>query len=215
MTDDTENSVSDAVSELSEADVQDQKQDGSADGDGQVTEKGAEKESPPAKKKKKKRTAKSYAISFAIKVGVTAVVLWVTFTFFAGIYICHSNSAYPTIRDGEFCLIYRLAKLEQGTMIVYSHGGETHFGRVVAFGGDEVSISNDYVTVNGYGLSENVVYPTPNEGSAIEYPYKVPKDCVFVLNDYRSDLSDSRTFGAIPVKEVKGAVVFTMRTRGI
>lgn len=215
MTDDAENIVSDAVSELSAADVQDTEQDKSVGGDGQKAEISAENASPPAKKKKKKRTAKSYAISFAIKLGVTAIVLWVIFTFFAGIYICHTNSAYPTIRDGEFCLVYRLAKLEQGTMIVYRHGEETKFGRVVAFGGDEVNISNDYVTVNGYGLSENVVYPTPNEGSKIEYPYKVPNDCVFVLNDYRSDLSDSRTFGAIPLEQVKGAVVFTMRTRGI
>jgi signal peptidase I len=38
---------------------------------------------------------------------------------------------------------------------------------------------------------------------------------VFVLNEYRSDLSDSRTFGGIPLEEIQGTVVFTMRMRGI
>jgi signal peptidase I len=59
------------------------------------------------------------------------------------------------------------------------------------------------------------VYPTPTEGSAVSFPYKVPDNCVFVLNEYRSDLSDSRTFGGIPLEKIQGTVVFTMRMRGI
>lgn len=166
-------------------------------------------------KPKKKRTAKSYAISFFIKVFVTLIVLTVVFRFLAGIHICHTNCAYPTIRDGEFCLTYRLAELKQGTMIVYRHDGEVKFGRVIAFGSDKVSIFNDFISVNDYGISENAVYPTSPEGSAISYPYQVPENCVFVLNDFRSDLSDSRTYGGIPLEDVEGAVVFTMRMRGI
>jgi signal peptidase I len=49
----------------------------------------------------------------------------------------------------------------------------------------------------------------------VSFPYKVPDNCVFVLNEYRSDLSDSRTFGGIPLEEIQGTVVFTMRMRGI
>ena len=166
-------------------------------------------------KKKKKRTAKDYAISFFIKLAVTALVLWLVFTFVAGIFVCHTNSAYPAVRDGEFCLTFRLAELRQGTMIVYKHNGETKFGRVVASGGDKVEISREQVLVNGYGISENVVYPTSPEGSAISYPYQVPVNCVFVVIDSRSDLSYSRTYGGIPSEKVCGAVIVTMRTRGI
>ena len=168
-----------------------------------------------SRKPKKKRTAKSYAISFFIKIFVTALVLTVVFRFIAGIHICHTNSAYPTIRDGEFCLTYRLADLKQGTMIVYHRDGEVRFGRVIAFSGDKVNIFNDFISVNDYGISENAVYPTSPEGSAISYPYQVPENCVFVLNDFRSDISDSRTYGGIPLEDVEGAVVFTMRMRGI
>ena len=166
-------------------------------------------------KPNKKRTAKSYAISFFIKVFVTLIVLTVVFRFIAGIHICHTNCAYPTIRDGELILTYRLADLKQGTMIVYRRDGEVKFGRVIAFSRDKVNIFNDFISVNDYGISENAVYPTSPEGSAISYPYQVPENCVFVLNDFRSDISDSRTYGGIPLEDVEGAVVFTMRMRGI
>lgn len=166
-------------------------------------------------KPKKKRTAKRYAISFSIKVAITVLILWATFTFVVGVFICHTNSAYPTIRDGEFCLTYRLAALKQGTMIVYRQNGEVKFGRVIAFGGDKVEIFNDFISVNDYGIYENVVYPTSSEGSAISYPYQVPNNCVFVLNDHRCEFSDSRTYGGIPLADVEGVVVFTMRMRGI
>jgi len=174
-----------------------------------------EKANPPGTKRKKKRTAGSYALSFLIKVIATAAVLFIVFRYVAGVHVCHTNSAYPTIRDGEFCLTYRLADLRQGAMIVYRREGENRFGRVIAFGGDKVSIFDDFITVNGYGISENAVYPTSPEGSSISYPFEVPEGCVFVLNDFRSDISDSRTYGGIPLKDVEGVVVFTMRMRGI
>ena len=62
-----------------------------------------------------------------------------------GVHICHDNSAYPTLRDGELCLTYRLADIKQGAMIVYKHDGKVKFGRVIAFGGDKVEIFNDYI----------------------------------------------------------------------
>lgn len=142
-------------------------------------------------------------------------MIWGLLTFVAGIHICHDNSAYPSVKDGDFCLTYRLAKLRQGAMIAYRQDGRTRLGRIIAMSGDKVEIFNDYIMVNDYGISENAVYPTSPEGSAIAYPYIVPDDHVFVLNDFRSDISDSRTYGGIPLEDVEGAVVFTMRMRGI
>lgn len=164
---------------------------------------------------KKKRSAKKQAAVFFIKVGVTALAVWILLTFVAGVHVCHENNAYPAIRDGEFCMTYRLAEPKAGAMIVYRQNGKARFGRVIAVSGEKVTIFNDYITVDDYGISENAVYPTSPEGSAISYPYIVPDKCVFVMNDFRSDISDSRTFGGIPLDDVEGAVVFTMRMRGI
>ena len=100
-------------------------------------------------------------------------------------------------------------------MIAYLHNGAVCFGRVIAAGGDSVSIYTDYITVNDFCISDETVYSTSPEGSAVSYPYTVPENCVFVLNDHRSDLTDSRTFGGIPLEELRGTVVFIMRIRGI
>ena len=166
-------------------------------------------------KPKKKRTAKSYAVSFFLKLGLTALFLWVLLTFVAGVYVCHSKQAYPMIKDGDLCITYRLTKLKQGDVVAYKHEGELKFGRVIAFEGDSVEINGDYVSVNGYGVFDETLYPTTSEGAAISFPYTVSDNCVFVLNDYRIDISDSRTYGGIPLDDLQGKVVFVMRRRGI
>ena len=175
--------------------------------------------SPPDKeagtKKKKKRTATSYAIEFFIKIGVTAIAVWALCTFVISININHSNSGYPMIKDGDLCISYRLAKLVLSDEISYRHDGKVSFGRVVAKSGDIVDIREDAIIVNGYDVFEDTVYPTTAEGAKIEFPYTVPQDSVFVLNDYRSDVNDSRSFGALPVKEALGKVILVIRRREI
>ena len=158
-------------------------------------------EQAPEKPKKKKRSAGYYAATFFIKIGATILAVWLLLTFVAGVNVCHVQSAYPMIKDGD--------------VIVYRQNGAVKFGRVIAFGGDTVNIQSDTVTVNGYSLLEDVVYPTPAEGSAISYPYTVPDQAVFVLNDYRKDLSDSRQTGGVPTGDVQGKVILVMRRRGI
>lgn len=169
----------------------------------------------PPKPKKKKRTAKDYIIGLAVKIGITAAAVWLLLTFVAGVYVNHTNSSYPMIKDGDLCLTYKIGKPSQGDVVAYEHDGEIKFGRVIAFEGDTVEIRDDYITVNGYGIFEETVYPTSAEGSRITYPYTVPENSVFVLNDFRSDVSDSRTLGAISLDNCKGKVVFIMRRRGI
>lgn len=165
---------------------------------------------------KKKLSAKDYAVSLMIKLGVTAAVLLILFVFIIGIFVCHDNSSYPMIKDGDLCLTSRLSPLKQGDEIAYkSSDGSIRFGRVVALEGDSIEIDDGSITVNGYGVYENAVYPTTAEGASISFPYTVPEGCVFILNDYRSDISDSRTLGAIPVSSTKGKIFIVMRRRGI
>ncbi len=165
--------------------------------------------------KSKKHSAAYYAVTFFVKIGITAVVILILLTFVVGIYVNHSNVSYPMIKDGDLCLTYRLAKYVEGDEIVYIADGKVRFGRIVAMPGDKVDINEEAVIVNGYGVYEDTVYPTTREGSSIDYPYTVPADTVFVLNDYRSDPSDSRIYGGIPLSETKGKVIMLLRRRGI
>ncbi len=181
------------------------------------TEKSVSKGAGNGKKKvsKKKKTAKQYAISFFIKVGVTALVVVLLLYFVVGVYVNHSNTGYPMVKDGDLCLTFKLAQLHKGDEIAYEVDGTIHFGRIVAEAGEVVDIGDEGLTVNGYGLYEDTVYPTTGEGAKISFPYTVPNDSLFVLNDYRPDATDSRTYGGIPMKDTKGKVVLLLRKRGV
>ena len=100
-------------------------------------------------------------------------------------------------------------------MVVYVADGETHIGRVAAAEGDNVMLDDSgTLLVNGTEQSGEILYPTyAKEG--IEYPYKVPDGCVFILGDYRTQTQDSRDFGAIELKNVKCRVITILRRRGI
>ncbi len=165
------------------------------------------------KKKKKKRSALSYAVSFFVKIGLTVLCVWVLLTYVGGVFMCHDNRSYPMIKDGDLVITYRLGGYRQGDVVVYMQDGERRFGRIAAFGGDSVEISSDRVCVNGYAIYDETVYPTP--AGNITYPYTVDSGYVFVLNDYRSDMSDSRTFGAVSEADLQGKAIFVMRRRGI
>ena len=176
-----------------------------------VSEQGDSKKN---RKAKEKRTAVSFMIRFFIKIGVTALVVLLLCLFIVGVYVNHNNSSYPMIKDGDLCLTFKLAKLYAGDEIAYTQEGKIHFGRIVAMPGDIVDANGGYLTVNGYGTLEDAVYPTTAEGIAITLPYTVPQETFFVLNDYRDDITDSRTYGAIPQSETRGKLMFLLRLRG-
>ena len=172
------------------------------------------KETGSTGKKKRKRTAASFMIEFFIKIGVTAIVVAVLLLFVAGIYVKHDNSSYPMIKDGDLCITYKLAKIRDGDEIAYKKDGKVRFGRVVAFPGDVIDVNDGNLAVNGYSTFENAVYPTTVEGISINLPYTVPEGTYFVLNDYRDDITDSRTYGGILKSDTKGKVVLLLRIRG-
>ena len=151
---------------------------------------------------------------FIIRVTATVVAVWISLTFLFGIYICHSDTCYPMVKDGDLCVTWLSAPPEQGDLIVYSHDGETRFGRVAAVSGDRVDIRDGVVWVNGFAaLSETLpdAYGIVREAA---FPMTVPDGSVFVLSDNLSDINDSRTLGAIPLADCHGSVVFMMRRRG-
>lgn len=187
----------------------------------EITEQPSEREnapppqaSPPPGKKKKKKTAAYYAISFFVKIGVMALIIWCIFSFVLGMYICHANSSYPSVKDGDLCVTNRLMQPETGNLIVYRYEDKVRYGRVIAYGGDIVNIEENSVRVNGEAISVTTLYDT-GPGDGLTYPYVVPENSVFVLNDYRSDVNDSRSFGGIPISDYLGTVFFLMRMRGI
>lgn len=166
--------------------------------------------SGPPEKQKKDRTI----LWFFIKIAVIALILFLALTFVIGIYRLGGNEMYPALRDGDLCITYRLEDYRTGDVVAYRVNGQIRFARIVALAGDTVDGDEYGLIVNGSHLSEAIFYPTDMHQGSLEVPVTVQSGHVLVLNDYREDLNDSRTYGVLRTDELKGKVIFILRRRG-
>lgn len=149
-----------------------------------------------------------------IQIGAAALVLFLVFRFLVTIRIWHENDMYPAVRDGELTLFLRPGAVGNDTVVLYrTEDGKEHLGRVIALEGEQVDIKNDTgVSVDRSVIMESIPYQTPP--GKITYPYRVPDSAFFILNDHRSEITDSREYGAIPEKDIIGVLIFAMQYRG-
>lgn len=178
-------------------------------------EQNAEKKAPKKKQTKKKKTTAQLLTGFLIKLAAIALAVWLLFTFILGLVIHYGNNMHPAIRDGDLIISLRVQRPYLNAAVLYEHDGKMCLGRVVGMPGNTIDISDvGALTVNGTAPAEEVFYPTYRcETSDISYPYTVGEDQVFILNDFRDDTNDSRTFGAVSMKDVKGPVLLMLRRR--
>ena len=133
---------------------------------------------------------------------------------------------FSALKDGDLAIVFRLQQeYAKDDVVAYETTEGLRFGRIIARESDVVMMDDTgTLTVNGTVQSGEILYPTyALEG--IEYPYRVPEGlefpqivpegCVFVLGDYRTRATDSRTLGAISMDEVSGKVITILRRRGL
>ena len=169
----------------------------------------------PPEKRKRKSTLRLF-IELCVKLTVIAASVWVLLTFIVSLNIHYGNNMFPSIKDGDLVVGYRLQRPYLNGAVVYELDGKVCIGRVVGMAGNEIDIAeNGAITVNGIAPAEEVFYPTyPAEGSPIDFPVTVEEGRVFILNDFRSDTNDSRTFGTVDLEDVIGSVLLIIRRRG-
>lgn len=169
---------------------------------------------------KKKKTVALRNLILRIVFLAVAAHLILTFGFL--ITQCRGQGMFPGIKDGDLCIVFRREaqslvgeRIVQDDVVAYQAEGQRRFGRVVAVAGDIVMLDErGELTVNGVAQSQDVPYPTyPREGT--EYPLRVPEGCVYILGDYRINVTDSREFGPVSLKNVEGKVITILRRREI
>ena len=168
-------------------------------------------------KKKKKKKKKNAWLSLLIKLGIIAAVVFVA-SFFVKIELVHSNSMFPSFRDGDLVITTSVLKYSFNDVVVYkthgSTGTEKHMGRIMCLENNEVELDEyNNFKVNGNIISTNEFYKEYERGS-LKYPYQVEPNHYFILQDYRVEVDDSRIYGAIDKKDITGKVIFTFRIRG-
>lgn len=122
-----------------------------------------------------------------------------------------SVSMENTLHPGNAVLVNRLAYRfnlpERGDIIVFDppfESPEPYIKRVIGLPGDEISIREGTVYLNGTAIPE----PYLRERPAARGTWLVPEGAVFVMGDNRNNSSDSRNWGPVPESNIIGRAVF-------
>lgn len=87
-------------------------------------------------------------------------------------------------------------------------GKDSYIKRVIGLPGEHVKIENGKVYINGEELEESYLQSSViTEANGVYTDIVVPEGCVFVLGDNRSQSTDSRKFGCIPLEKIESTVL--------
>ncbi|MEI7592580.1 MAG: signal peptidase I [Actinomycetes bacterium] len=158
-------------------------------------------------------------------VGAVVVALAIKATSIQAFYI-PSRSMVPTLEVGDRVLVnkwsYRLHDVNRGDIVVFERpDGETSnikdlIKRVIALPGEEVTIQDNHVLINGKILDEPYLPPGTVTASVGSFPCppsdpcKVPDGDVWFMGDNRTDSKDSRYFGPVPESKIVGRAFFRL-----
>lgn len=157
-------------------------------------------------------------VTFFLRLLLLLVLLWVVFGIIFGIMPMHNADMSPRISAGDLMLYFRMENtIHNDDVVVVVKDGTTYTGRVVARGGDSVEITEDSeLKVNGSIVIENdIYYKTPKYDDYVSYPLTLADDEYFILCDYREGARDSRYFGPVREKEIRGKVITVIRRSGL
>ncbi|MBE5997592.1 MAG: signal peptidase I [Lachnospiraceae bacterium] len=144
--------------------------------------------------------------------------VFILFRFIIGTSVVSGDSMLPSLQDGNLVVYTRIVpEYRPGDVIsVRVPSGDYYVKRVIAVGGDEVDLVGGRVYVNGEMLEEPWADgETLEETGSVIYPYTVREGNVFVLGDNRSVSMDSRAFGEVNRRQIKGKILIAAGSGGI
>lgn len=153
-------------------------------------------------------------ILFFTRLLMLVILLVILFGVIFGVATEKNQDMSPKICAGDLMLYYRLERtFSDRDVVVFRRDGTLYTGRIVAKEKDKVEITKkNELKINGSIVNETgIYYKTPAYLDGIDYPVTLKKDQYFVLCDFREGAKDSRYFGAISKKEIKGRVITVLR----
>lgn len=114
-------------------------------------------------------------------------------------------------KQNDIVLSLKTKNIKEKDVIAFYYGNKVLLRRVIALPGSWVSINkNGEIYVDGNLLNEEYAKGILEDIGDTKYPYQVPVDSYFVLNDDRSDINDSRIedIGAIKKENLIGKILF-------
>lgn len=126
-----------------------------------------------------------------------------------------ADSMAPTLRAGDYFFVRKWdrGRIRRGDVVVFpfpSDRSKDLVKRVIGMPGDRVEIRNKIVWLNGHELDDPHAIHLDSEIGDDQIPRDnfgpvvVPQGQLFVLGDNRDHSNDSRYWGPLPVRDVKG-----------
>ncbi len=134
-----------------------------------------------------------------------AALLWV---FALEVVSIESSAMEPTLAPSDQIVINRLdTSPGRGDIVVHRGPDDLLFAqRVIAFGGETVTITDGIIMVDDATVIEPYIEDTTINGEF--EAYTVPDGAVFVLGDNRQEAMDSRLMGAVNTDTIVGTMVW-------
>lgn len=139
-------------------------------------------------------------------------LLLVVFRLVIGFSFVKGDSMLPTLQEGNLVLYTRInPHYQRGDVVsVRIPSGEYYVKRIIALEGDTVELRDGKVYVNEEPLEEPYTAGETWAQTAgiVRYPYTVQEGQIFVMGDNRTVSMDSRNFGAVGERQIKGKIRF-------
>ena len=119
----------------------------------------------------------------------------------------------PTLEKGDIVLSVKTKDIKGGDVIAFYYNNHILVKRVIAVSSDWVEFDIEgNVYVNGRYINETYLKNKDVGKYDISFPYQVPENTYFVLNDERSESLDSRSqiIGTIKQEDVVGKIIIRL-----
>lgn len=156
--------------------------------------------------------------NFFVKMFFFVLLFVILFVFFVGIKRIDRMDMYPALRDGDYILYLKpqVRDYISKDMVVYDTEDGERVGRIQCIENDELDTYEGILTINDKTIpiqKDLGLYYETKAGKKINYPISLKKNQYFILGDKRDTSEDSRTYGPIDGKNIKGKVFAVIRSR--
>ena len=144
-----------------------------------------------------------------------AIVLPIRYFIFQP-FVVLGHSMEPNFYPKDYLIVdeisYRFREPKRGEVIVFKYPANPklkYLKRIIGLPGEEITIENGVVKINGRILDESAYLPPHIQTSGF-ISIKLGKDEYFVMGDNRDFSSDSRRWGPLPRKLIIGRAILRL-----